>query len=488
MKESRVIEILKSFNEEDLKSFGKFLESPFVNSRRKISLLFDYLIKFYPEFDSHKLKKEFIFGKLFPGSKYDDKKISNYITDLTKAAEDYLMHDAIITDEVESLMYTSKGFYRKKLFNQALKIINRVEKKLLPGFSSGKNYFANMKKINYLKSVYYSDTDFKKMNESEHSSFEIAALQFLVDYTWMMCEKETGSGTFYTKEKNNLTEIIAQSFDIKKFLELIDKFDSRLAPVALLHYRILKTIDEPGSTENYELLKNMFYENISLYDREERFMIFGHLINSCGEKIRVFKQDNYAKEMFEVYKKMLEHNSFSKSESEFLLIIDYRNIMMLAILYNDPEFIKKLFSEYSSYIDPEHKSDVVHLSEANYHFIKKDFDKSLEMISKIRNENFVFKLDLRILKLKTYYELGYIEEAYSLIDSHKHYISNTREISELTQKSNLMFLKAYSELLKIKSGTTKKNIYTLDKEIENIGKYQFKDWFISKSEELKNNG
>lgn len=487
MTESRVVEILKSFNEEDLKSFSKFLESPFVNSRRKITLLFHYLVKHYPEFDSPKLEKEYIYRKLFPDAVYDDKKISNYITDLTKAAEDYLMHDAIITNDIDSLMYTSMGFYNKKLFNHALKIINRIEKKIEPGFSSGKNYFANMRKINYLKSVYYSDTDFKKLNETEHSLFEIAALQFLVDYTWMMCEKETGSGTLYTKEKNNLTEIIAQSFDIKKFLELIDKFDSKLSPIAKLHYRILRTVEFPDNTEDYEALKKIFYENISSFDREERFMLFGHLINSCGEKIRIYRQDDYAKEMYDVYKKMLEHNSYSKTEREYLLIIDYRNIMMLTILYNDPEFLEKLYSVYSANIDPEHKSDVVHLSRANFHFMKKDFDKCLEMISKIRNENFVFKLDLRILKLKTYYELGYIEEAYSLIDSHRHYITNTKELSELTKKSNLMFLKAYSAMLKIKSGVKKDGIYSLEKEISNIGKYQFKDWFLSKAAELKNN-
>lgn len=485
MKDSRVIDILKSFNDEDLKSFGKYLDSPFVNSRRKISLLLDYIIKFYPDFDSPKLDKEYVYGKIFPGKDYDEKKISNYISDLTKAAEDFLMHDAIITNDIDALMYTSKGFYNKKLLSHALKIISRIEKKIQPGFSSGKNYFANMRKIHYLKSLYYSDTDFKKYNESEHSLFEIAALQFLVDYTWMMCEKETGSGTLFTREKNNLTEIIAQSFDIKKFLELVDKFDNKLTSIALLHYRILRTVEFPDNTEDYEALKKMFYDNISSYDREERFMLFGHLINSCGEKIREFKQDNYAGEMYDVYKKMLEHNSFSKSESEYLLVVDYRNIMMLTILYHDPGFLEKMFREYSAYINPEYRKDVVLLSEANYHFMNSEFNKCLDLISKIGNENFIFKLDLRILKLKVYYELGYVEEAYSLIDSHKHYLSNTKEISGLTKLSNMKFLKAFTALLKIKSGVKKAGIYSLDKEINNIGKYQFRDWFKKKAEELK---
>lgn len=485
MRDSRVIEILKSFNEDEIKSFRKYVVSPFVNSRRKIHLLLDYIIKYHPELDSSELKKDIVFNKIFPDEKYNEKKISNNITDLTKAAEDYLMHDAIISDEIESLIYTSKGFYKKKLFKHALKILGRIEKKLEPGFSSEKNYFAIMRKIHYLKSVYYSDSDFQMLNESEHSSFEIASLQFLVDYTWMMCERQTGSGTLLIKEKNNLTEVIAQSFDIKKFFDMVDNFDGKLEPIARLHYRILKTIESPDSSEDYEALKKMFYENISSFDREERFMLFGHLLNSCGEKIRLYRQDNYAEEMFDVYKKMLEHDSYSKSENEFLMIIDYRNIMMLAILFNDPGFLEKLFKDYSAFINPEYREDVVLLTESNYYFIKKDFNKSLEQLSKIRNENFVFKLDLRILKLKIYYELGYIEEAYSLVDSHKHFISYTKEISGLTKLSNQKFLKTFLELLKIKSGNNKKNIYNLDKEIKNIGMYQFKDWFEKKSEELK---
>ncbi|MBV6478796.1 MAG: hypothetical protein HGGPFJEG_01553 [Ignavibacteria bacterium] len=485
MKNSRVIDILKSFNDEDIKLFRKFLDSPFINSRRKISLLLDYLIKLHPEYDSSRIEKETIFKKIFPDEKYKDKKISNYITDLTKAAEDYLMHDAIISDDIESLIFTSKGFYKKKLHKHALRIIGRIEKKIEPGFSSEKNYFSIMRKIHYLKGVYFSDSDFQKLNESEHSSFEIAALQFLVDYTWMMCERHTGSGTLLTKSKNNLTEVIAQSFDLKIFLELADKFVGRLGIIAKLHYMILKTIEAPDSSEDYESLKKMFYENISSFDRAERFMLFGHLLNSCGEKIREYRQDRYAEEMYDVYKKMLEHNAYSKSESEYLLLIDYRNLMLLTILYNDADFLEKLYKEYSVYLNPEFKEDIILLSEANFYFLKGDFNKCLEQISKIRNENYIINLDYRMLKLKTYYELGFIEEAFSLIDSHKHYISNTKEISKFTKYSNQKFLKIFSELLKAKTGFKKNKLFSLENEIENVGKYQFKDWFKRKAEELK---
>ena len=68
MREIRLIKLLRSFTREELKAFGKFVSSPtFTSPPVKTILLYDHLIKFYPDFNSPELNKQEIFQKLFGG-------------------------------------------------------------------------------------------------------------------------------------------------------------------------------------------------------------------------------------------------------------------------------------------------------------------------------------------------------------------------------------------------------------------------------------
>ena len=147
MKDTTLIEILKTFNKEELKSLKKFFKSPFIRSRRNIGLLFDHLIQFYPEFNSPDLHREKVSEILFPDEVYNEKKIMNYVTDLSEACKDFLMHITLIKDEVESELLTSKGLYEKRLLNQSVKILNKIDKNLVQGFSADKDYFSKSAKI-----------------------------------------------------------------------------------------------------------------------------------------------------------------------------------------------------------------------------------------------------------------------------------------------------------------------------------------------------
>lgn len=480
MKDIRLIKILKSFSEEELKSFKKFLDSPYNKSRRNILPFFDIIIKYFPEFNSTGLERENIYKHIFPGEKYNEKKIQNFIFDLTKALESFLTHNAMESDEIDSLLYLCKGYYDKGLLMQAMRVLNSVEQKLEPGFSSSKDFFTRHKKVYKLKCAFYSETnDFQKLEELQNEIFEMSAIQFLMDYTWMMCEKETASSTYYKRETGRFADSIVKSFDIDKFINLIDKFNMKLSPLTALHFYILKTIEEPENPEHYFRLKKLFYKDISNYDREEKFNAFVHLINYCGEKISKFGED-YSEEMFGLYKNMLKNNAYSISDNEFLQIADFRNIMRLAEISSDHKFLDMFIENYSFILNPEQREDLIMMMKAVSSFMNGEFEISLTFLSKIRKEMFIFKSDIKILKLRLFYELNYNEQAHSLLDSFKHLNSKNETISDAVKKNNKNFINAYQELLNIKSGKAT-SLYAVKKILPKLSRYQYSDWIKKKA-------
>ncbi len=86
--------------------------------------------------------------------------------------------------------------------------------------------------------------------------------------------------------------------------------------------------------------------------------------------------------------------------------------------------------------------------------------------------------------LKIYYELGNIEQAYSLVDSYKHFLSSTKEITEIYLKRYEKFLKYYFYLLRIKSGQSKEKPAFILSKIEKEDKINNKKWLLEKAAEL----
>lgn len=69
------------------------------------------------------------------------------------------------------------------------------------------------------------------------------------------------------------------------------------------------------------------------------------------------------------------------------------------------------------------------------------YEDSLEYISKVKYDLAHFKLDVKILMLKIFYELKLVEQAHSLTDTFRYFIKSSTKMREKIKES-------YNNLLK----------------------------------------
>ena len=117
-------------------------------------------------------------------------------------------------------------------------------------------------------------------------------------------------------------------------------------------------------------------------------------------------------------------------------------------------------------------------------FGRRDFEESLKYISKVKYDFVRLKTDVKFLMLKIYYELNLEDPAYCLIDTFKHYASDSKEISEDTRISVKNFLKYYSQLFKIKNIRKSAESGFVKDSIEKEEFLYHKDWLYEKINEL----
>lgn len=487
MRENKLLELLRTFSLKDLKSLGKYLESPFLKRPRNVVNFFNHLKRYHPQYDSPDLDKEKLFKKLFPGEKYNERILANQIFDLTKSAEEFLSYNALLNNESEFLLSLSKAYLDNKLLKHSERVNKAMEKILVPGFSMKKDYISKFRRLTQLKNAYFTEfNDFENLIESKSQYFKASAIQFVMDYIDIFGSREPAKTTYGKDFNNPFIKAVSESFDISKFLEIMKQEDSE-NPYLVISYYLLKILKEPEAVEHYHNFKKFFYDYLSkedcLLDREEKYSIFNFLINYCTQKFNM----NFMKESLEVYKKILEHDAYSESESENMQLIIYRNIMKVCISLNETEWFGHFIEEYSDKLSPEYRRDMKNLSYAHLHFLQKDFDKSLESINKISENFFLNKTDIRNLKLKLFYELNYTESAFSLIASYRQFLMQSKNISEKNKKVFKNFIHYCHLLLEMKTGSPLDDISFIKSGIEKENDIINKQWLLDKANELEGN-
>ena len=237
MKDTRFIKLIRTFSKEELKSFDKFLQSPYLKPARDTTELFYYISKFYPDYDNAKLEKEKVFKSLFKNESYNEKKLLNLIFDLTNAAEDFLALNTIMDDETEFLLNLSKGYMKKNLIEESNRVNKIIEKKLVPGFSQSKDYISKFRELSYLKSSYFTEIhDFEKHLLNEKDYFETSAVQFIIDYTRIIESVAIAQNTYGINLNSNFIDSVISSFDLERLLTALEKSDNKNKHLILLHF------------------------------------------------------------------------------------------------------------------------------------------------------------------------------------------------------------------------------------------------------------
>ena len=119
--------MLGKFTPKEFKEFGEFVKSPFFNKNIHVKQLYDYLKKFYPEFDDKKLDKEIVFKNIFEEKKYNDGFLRTVIYNMGKLAEDYLAYINFRKDDLNRGINLLKELNERKLEKVFLKYYSEIE-------------------------------------------------------------------------------------------------------------------------------------------------------------------------------------------------------------------------------------------------------------------------------------------------------------------------------------------------------------------------
>jgi len=130
MKDSKLIKILKTFSPEEIKSFEKFITSPYFNTVKNYLFFFKELIKFYPDFNDDRLNGELIYRKLYKGKPFNKQVMWNLNSKLEDLANEFLEQVALGKNKFERLELLVSEIGNRKLLNNYSHTLKEMEELL----------------------------------------------------------------------------------------------------------------------------------------------------------------------------------------------------------------------------------------------------------------------------------------------------------------------------------------------------------------------
>lgn len=484
MKDTKLIQILKTFAREEIKEFEKFVASPYFSRGRDLKPLYKILKSYHPEFNNQNFIYEKIFRKLYPKEKYSKSKSDNVLrvlsSELTKLAEEYIIVSDLRSNKLRSIISLLEHYVNNNLNKFYISLYSDTKKnlhKLIDGYTGGDFvhlYFLSMMEVifsvhNNGKSASNMESQLNMMN-----FFSLCAANFINN-------SYNARIRYNLENKDDLVEQFMRNFDHKNFISYLDKKkgiaqqDKEI--FELCFYGLLYTIHREDKNIVAKI-ESLFYKNKHLF-RDNHKLSFYYLLKSYYNREKDFEKLNT------LYESLLEDEVYVPHTGGEMPFILYNDILYNLIAQNKLTNARKFILKYTDYLRTDKKESFHNYGFAQIEFKKKNFVKSLEHISKVEMLTFFFKYEIRNLFLKLYYELNYIEEAYSLLDAYKHFLKSNKNVSEEMRLQNKLFVDYYKKVLGIKLSENKSALGQLKKNISCESKLMYKNWFMEKIEEHK---
>ncbi len=483
MLKSKFIDIIKTFSKGELKQFRDFLRSPFHNANQNVVKLFDIVRKYAPEFDSASLEKENLFKKLYPGKNYNDTVMRILSSDMLSLGEEFLTLKRSAKDKYGMSLILLQELRDRGLDSLYQRNFKNIEGQIRQVEDARTRYFANFE----LEIV---NVDYFLRKEKQHlisgnilERAENLIYFMLIELTRHVHDIIINERTFNAKFEFNLVYEFLNSFDFEALMEKIKLGRPKHYPIISIYYNLLRALMVEENESYYDNFKDSvesYFPNLSHYETNS---ILNDMESCCLNRMK-YNVEKYRDEIFHVYELMLTSKAYVKTGTEAMSVQRFKNIFIAAINLKKAEWAGNFADKYLEKLQPEFRDNMHYYSRALLGFVRGDFQKSLGDLSKVKHESLALKMDVKSWALKIYYELGYYEPAFSLMDSYKHFLSKNRSLSGHFRERNLNFLKYTGDLIKFKTGMKKPDLTYIEHYVRKTVNIVHKDWLIQKINEF----
>jgi len=489
MHNSTILEILRTFDENELKVFEEFLSSPYFNKKAAVIKLYKQIKKYAPEFVSPRLKKEKVWEALYKNKQYNYGLFKNYIYDLTKLAEKFIMYESIKKENLHSQFSFLESLYDRQIKDLFESKFNSLEKKI-NHFQKNSDIEAK-DKFEFLSKIYLLKSNFSDLFSrhpsigdefKQHSVFRISLLLYSV-LEASINAVNLSLKNFYDIENDPVLLFVRKADSvnlINEFLEIIKKEQPGNYEIINVYYKYYLSISDNNSVENYSELKDALIRNAQSFSKPDLHNLYSGLrntaINLCSPGL------NKGKEFLDITKHMMK-DDIVIIKGGIMNEITFVSEIQTACSLADAEFIEEFTDKFVRHLPRASRDNMKKFAMTHLYFARNEFERALEQMLTIRYDLFGVKFYLKNLQMMIYYELNDHNSFLLLLDSYRHFLNNNRSVTEDWKKTQTVLIKFLTRLFNLKGNYDEYELKKLKQDVSSSLVLK-KQWLLRKIEEL----
>jgi len=441
MLNTKLFKLLRELSPEEMGSLRNYLSQRHKRTTQ-ISRLFAYIDKHHPNLEDNKdkLTQAKIYTYVFKKSAYNKGQMQELTSRLLKEIQLFLI---VVEVKEDSTLYDVllNRALKKRGMDDLFKLHNKsAQKKILRKKIPEQSHYDALFELSH-EAVFHRDnktlnTDYYKQLIETEQHLDVA---YTLNKLKMICERTTLKHFVQTSETVPLLKINYQGVAEK-------------IPTSLLLNLYLKVAElyEKDDTEIYHKLKQEITDKNQAISVDNRRTLIRFLINYCHKKYKE-KSETYTRELFELYQ-FAEQNKLL-IEDNYIDEVNYINIVKIAVAAKESKYAKRLI-KYAEYLKPQYRKHGHALASAILHFEEEEYDKVKISLREIKWRDMNYKLTVRDLLLRTYYESCDYKPLKNLIEASLKNIEEDKDMSKAKKKANIDFVNFIHELMKHKMEST----------------------------------
>jgi hypothetical protein len=481
MENTRVISLLRTFSEAEVKEFHWWLQSPLHCSDKKLLLLFEACTKTWKKDRRDVPRDKAVFAQLFGAKKFNGASFRNLVSDLLFCAEEFVAWKNFGKKSWLKLSMLLDEYNSRKLpqhFESRFKQIEKFSaKESLPAFDrsefilavSEKEFAHVFSKNAMARQKVFKEYDQEKVLRSLcHLFFTRYVFYYLIG---LDTERIFGQSKFAEDEKAREIVSLAGRYFPDDFL-------------ISMHIQLINYMWKPDDAITERMLKDFQSDKFLKLPEEDKKNCFTAVINSLLEQ--------YTRGQISILPQLCALMDFALSQNSPVRnnIISgsfFMNYVFFMLQLGKPARASEFIKKYGALLDARYAESTLCLCNAHIAFHRQDFHEAKRELAKVVPDTPQRFLGTKNLLLKILVATKDWENIHAVIDSIRHKLGNEKFFSERVLLGEKNFLKFFVPLVQLASaeGRTKGRAGKILEEMEGTPYMLQREWLISLAEELQ---
>ncbi|MCB0597666.1 MAG: hypothetical protein H6557_25090 [Lewinellaceae bacterium] len=433
MKNSKLIELLKTFDANEWRQFEAFTASPYFNSNENLIRLCAFLGKYAPDFSSSALTREKAHQAVFPRTPFDARQMGYLMNYLIQLAEEFISIQHYRRQSLQVKVDILAEYSRREL-EKHYNFLYRKTKEALDSTRPDSNQFEFRYSLAEVASQHFIRQRVRSFDPSLQN-----AVDALDDLYFLRKLK-------YSIEMLNRQAIVSTNYDLS-FIDEVQAYlsarEKRLPLIDIYLHIYLSLAKDSG--ERFAKLIQLIELHSDFIDPVEKRLIYLYAINFCARKIRQGK-DEYVPIVLNLYLRGIQDRSLF--EDEYLSHWTYTNVVKLFLRQREFEQAEAFIKTHSGNLSPQSREDALHFNLAELYYQKEEYGEVLSHLSQLNFSDLFYHMGSRTVLIKTYYESEEIESLLSLLASFSNFLRRNKKIAPGLKKTYLNFCNLLFNTLK----------------------------------------